>query len=50
MELCDSWSIGGAKPQSVEESYGQPPDETVKKWADKFSVDITLQIPLEVVA
>jgi len=40
-------ALGGARPQSVEESYGQPPDETVKKWADKFSVDITLQIPLE---
>jgi hypothetical protein len=43
-------ALGGAKPQSVEESYGQPPDETVKQWADKFSVDITLEVPLEVKA
>jgi hypothetical protein len=27
-------ALGGATPQSVEESYGKPPEETLKQWSD----------------
>lgn len=33
-------SLGGWTPQALEESYGKPPDETVKQWADKYNLTI----------
>jgi hypothetical protein len=29
-------ALGGATPQSVEESYGKPPERIVKEWAEKY--------------
>jgi len=33
-------SLGGWTPQALEESYGKPPDEAVKQWADKYNLTI----------
>jgi len=33
-------SLGGAHPMSVEESYGKPPEETIKRWSDTYSIII----------
>lgn len=41
LRLC-AWNysiaaaLGGSTPQSVEESYGKPPEETVKAWQEKY--------------
>jgi len=31
-------ALGGAHPLSVEESYGKPPDETIKEWSDTYTI------------
>jgi integrase len=36
-------ALGGWTPQALEESYGKPPDETVKQWADKYSLTIEVK-------
>ena len=33
-------SLGGATPQSVEESYGKPPEESIKEWSDTYIITI----------
>lgn len=33
-------ALGGSTPQSVEESYGKPPEEEIKKWRGQYSIDI----------
>jgi integrase len=33
-------SLGGWTPQALEESYGKPPAETVKEWAQKFKLKL----------
>jgi len=33
-------ALGGASPQSVEESYGKPPDETIKQWGEIHFITI----------
>ena len=33
-------ALGGATPQSVEESYGKPPEQTLKEWREKFNIEI----------
>jgi len=33
-------ALGGWTPQALEESYGKPPDETVKQWSEKYKLTI----------
>lgn len=33
-------ALGGAVPQSVEESYGKPPEETIKQWSNQYQINI----------
>jgi integrase len=33
-------SLGGWTPQALEESYGKPPAETVKEWAQKYKLNL----------
>ena len=33
-------ALGGAHPLSVEESYGKPPEETIKQWSDTYTITI----------
>jgi len=33
-------ALGGWTEQALEESYGQPPDELVREWREKFQLDI----------
>lgn len=33
-------ALGGSTPQSVEESYGKPPEEEIKQWSEKFYIEI----------
>lgn len=33
-------ALGGATSQSVEESYGEPPDQVIKKWSEEFTINI----------
>lgn len=33
-------ALGGSSPQSVEESYGKPPEETIKQWGEKLYITI----------
>jgi len=33
-------ALGGSTPQSVEESYGKPPEEEIKKWSQEYYIEI----------
>ena len=33
-------ALGGATPQSVEESYGKPPEETINQWNETYTIKI----------
>ena len=33
-------ALGGATPQSVEESYGKPPEETIKQWSGTYRITL----------
>lgn len=33
-------ALGGSTPQSVEESYGKPPEQQIKRWSDDFYIEI----------
>ena len=40
-------ALGGWTPKALEESYGQPPDEIVKEWAAKYSLEIKVAIGIK---
>lgn len=33
-------ALGGAVPQSVEESYGKPPEQTINEWSETFLITL----------